>query len=168
MLAACLTFLSWCTQLNLITIGLKFVHTQSIWASLRYLHRYSTYNMIKCCYCNSAVGVCRLNSAHFQKIIIFEISSCTIIEASKRKAKQESICMLWKLNKVKNFHKNLHDFLEKRDRGVETKCLIWQFFCEQINEWPLIFSLHCKRNWLNCFICILLLFVKYIPSWKIK
>ena len=89
----------------------------SVNSSISQIFAYSTYYMIKCCYCNSAVGVCRLNSAHFQKIIIFEISSCTIIEASKRKAKQESICMLWKLNKVKNFHKNFHDFLLKRGTG---------------------------------------------------
>ena len=36
--------------------------------------------------------------------------------------------MSWKLNEAKNFHKNLHDVLE-RVVGVEIKCHI-TFFCE--------------------------------------
>ena len=38
--------------------------------------------------------------------------------------------MVWKLNEVKNFHKNFHDVLE-RGVGVEIKCHI-TFFHEQI------------------------------------
>ena len=61
---------------------------------------------------------------------IHALSICTMIEASKRKAK-ELICMLQKLNEMqKNFMKIFTIFLKKSGGiGVETKChmtFVWQ------------------------------------------
>ena len=43
------------------------------------------------------------------------------------------VCMSWKLNEAKNFHKYFHDLLE-RGVGVEIKRHITQFFKNEVEK----------------------------------